>query len=68
MSGFVAADGAQRGILRPDVSATILHPENADGYQGGRRVRTLAGAVDWLRVLSIAADLPRGAAPAHLAR
>jgi iron complex outermembrane receptor protein len=57
-----AADGAQRGILfaqycntfkpaaidfGPDVSATILHPENADGYQGGLRVRTLAGAVDW---------------------
>jgi iron complex outermembrane recepter protein len=57
-----AADGAQRGILfaqycntfkpaaidfGPDVSATILHPENADGYQGGLRVKTLAGAVDW---------------------
>lgn len=57
-----AADGPQRGVLfaqycntfkpaaidfGPDVSATILHPENADGYQGGLRVRSLAGAVDW---------------------
>src|SRR3984893_2206725 len=57
-----AAEGPQRGILfaqycntfkpaaidfGPDVSATILHPENADGYQGGLRVKTLAGAVDW---------------------
>ncbi len=29
------------------MNASILHPENADGYQGGLRVRTLAGAVDW---------------------
>jgi iron complex outermembrane receptor protein len=57
-----AADGPQRGILfaqycntfkpaaidfGPDVSATILHPESADGYQGGLRVKSLAGAVDW---------------------
>jgi iron complex outermembrane receptor protein len=57
-----AADGPQRGILfaqycntfkpaaidfGPDVSATILHPENADGYQGGLRVKTLGGALDW---------------------
>ncbi len=57
-----AAEGPQRGILfaqycntfkpaaidfGPDVNATILHPENADGYQGGLRVKTLAGAVDW---------------------
>lgn len=57
-----AADGPQRGILfaqycntfkpaaidfGPDVNASILHPENADGYQGGLRVKTLAGAVDW---------------------
>jgi len=57
-----AADGPQRGIFfaqycntfkpaaidfGPDVNASILHPENADGYQGGLRVKTLAGAVDW---------------------
>ena len=57
-----AADGPQRGILfaqycntfkpaaidfGPDVSAAILHPENAEAYQGGLRVRTLAGALDW---------------------
>src|SRR5467141_799838 len=57
-----AADGPQRGIVfaqycntfkpaaidfGPDVNASILHPENADGYQGGLRVKTLAGAVDW---------------------
>jgi len=31
----------------PDLNASILHPENADGYQGGLRVKSLAGAVDW---------------------
>src|SRR6267143_80268 len=57
-----AADGPQHGILfaqycntfkpaaidfGPDVNGAILHPENADAYQGGLRVKTLAGAVDW---------------------
>ena len=57
-----AADGPQRGILfaqycntfkpaaidfGPDVNATILRPESAGAYQGGLRVKTLAGALDW---------------------
>ena len=57
-----AAQGAEHGILfaqysntfkpaaidfGPDVGEDILKPESADGYQGGLRVKTLDGAIDW---------------------
>lgn len=57
-----AAQGGEHGILfaqysntfkpaaidfGPDVGEDILKPETADGYQGGLRVKTLDGALDW---------------------